>query len=116
MKLLTVAEVALELRCSAKQVRRIIGAGDLPTLRLGLSGKSDRVHPDDLGAFLARRECRSRSGRVRGRSQFAMEAKSIVARAAAGAEAKLRSMRLGSSMKSTRRKRGASRPAHSQRA
>jgi excisionase family DNA binding protein len=52
LELLTLREVAGKLRCSARTVRRIIDAGELRAVRLGLSGKSDRVHPDDLERYM----------------------------------------------------------------
>lgn len=51
-RLLTVAEVADQLQCSVKQMRRIIDAGQLNVVRLGLSARSDRIHPDDLCAYI----------------------------------------------------------------
>jgi len=52
-KLLTVAEAAERSACSIKTLRRAIHAGQLKVCRLGQSAKSDRVHPDDLGAWWA---------------------------------------------------------------
>lgn len=51
-RLLTVSEAAEQLRCSVKQLRRIIDSGALQVVRLGLSARSDRVHPDDLRAYI----------------------------------------------------------------
>lgn len=48
--LLTVTEVAAELRVSTMTVYRLIAAGDLPALRVG---RSYRIRHDDLDAFLA---------------------------------------------------------------
>lgn len=101
-KLMTVAEVAAELRCCPKQVRRLIANGALPTLRLGLSGKSDRVHPDDLAGFIARgRRCHSRNAETPGRSLSAGAVRSIVDRAVTGAVSRRPRLRGKSSTRST---------------
>lgn len=50
--LLTVAEVATELRVSTMTVYRLIKAGELPALRIG---KSYRLRPADVDRFLAAR-------------------------------------------------------------
>jgi excisionase family DNA binding protein len=48
-RLLTVGQVAEILACSIKTVRRLIGDGTLPSLRIG---NGVRVSEDDLRAFL----------------------------------------------------------------
>jgi excisionase family DNA binding protein len=48
--LLTMAEVAEALRCSASTVERLVRDGSLPVRRLG---RSVRVRPEDLEAFVA---------------------------------------------------------------
>ena len=49
---LTVAEVAEQLRVSTMTVYRLIHSGDLAAARIG---KSYRLRPADLDAFLAQR-------------------------------------------------------------
>lgn len=51
-RFLTVAEVAETLRVSNMTVYRIIGAGELPAVRVG---KSYRLREDDVDKFLADR-------------------------------------------------------------
>lgn len=53
IRLLTIPEVAQKLACCERTVRRAIDAGKLRVVRLGRSGKSDRVHPDDLDLYVA---------------------------------------------------------------
>lgn len=81
--LLTLAEAANKLACSKATVIRLVKAGKLTTVQLGLSLKGDRVHPDDLEAFIrnARREkkgCRSASAETRGKSLSVGMGRSIV--------------------------------------
>ena len=52
MTLMTIAEASAQLRVSRSTVRRLINAGQLRAVRLGLSGRSDRVHPDDLNSYI----------------------------------------------------------------
>lgn len=52
-RLLTIQEVAEQLACCERTVRRAIDAGKLRSVRLGKGGKSDRVHPDDLDLYVA---------------------------------------------------------------
>jgi excisionase family DNA binding protein len=51
-RFLTPAEVAEELRVSAMTVYRLIKAGELRAARIG---KSYRIRPDDVDAYLAER-------------------------------------------------------------
>ncbi len=51
-RFLTVQEVADMLRVSSMTVYRLIKAGDLPAVRVG---RSFRVLPDDVDAYLASR-------------------------------------------------------------
>jgi excisionase family DNA binding protein len=53
-ELLTVRQVAAELRLSEKTVRRLIASGELPAFRLGRKGASVRVDRDELEAWLGR--------------------------------------------------------------
>lgn len=53
-KLLTLAQAAELSACSTKTLRRAIDAGELATVRLGQSAKSDRIHADDLEAWWQR--------------------------------------------------------------
>ena len=82
LSLLTYAEVAERLRISKAQVRRLVRAGRLKVARFGLSARADRVHPEDLAAFInASRQvqaCPSPSAGIRGRSPSVMTVKSIV--------------------------------------
>lgn len=82
VRLLTYAEVAERLRISKAQVRRLVRAGRLKVARFGLSARADRVHPEDLAAFInASRQvqaCPSPSAGIRGRSPSVMTVKSIV--------------------------------------
>jgi excisionase family DNA binding protein len=50
-KLLRLSQAALQSECSVRTLRRAIDAGELASVRLGQSGKSDRIHPDDLAAW-----------------------------------------------------------------
>lgn len=54
-RLLTLREVADELRCSVSTVKRRIRAGDLPTYR---DGRLVKVREDDLRRYVAERVCR----------------------------------------------------------
>ena len=59
-KLLTFREAAQQCECSPRMLRRQADSGELATVRLGSSAKSDRIHPADLAAFIARRRrCQS---------------------------------------------------------
>lgn len=82
LSLLTYAEVAQRLRMSKSQVRRMVKAGRLQVMRFGLSAKADRVHPDDLAAFInASRQvqaCPSPSVATPGRSLSVTTGRSIV--------------------------------------
>lgn len=51
-RFLTVAEVAAQLRVSNMTVYRLIGAGQLPAVRVG---KSYRLREDDVDKYLADR-------------------------------------------------------------
>ncbi|WP_089237125.1 MULTISPECIES: helix-turn-helix domain-containing protein [Stenotrophomonas] len=53
-KLLTLAQAAELSACSTKTLRRAIDAGELATVRLGQSAKSDRIHAADLDAWWQR--------------------------------------------------------------
>lgn len=57
MKLLRIKEAAAQLEISARQLRAQIAEGYLATIRTGKSPRSDRIHPDDLGEYVAK--CRS---------------------------------------------------------
>lgn len=65
LELLTLREAAGPLKCSPKQVRRLIDAGLLKAVRLGIGARSDRVHPADLEDYISRgrkfRPCQSAS-------------------------------------------------------
>jgi excisionase family DNA binding protein len=50
--LLTLPEVAAELRLSERQVRRLIALGKIPAVRLGDPGASIRVAREDLERWL----------------------------------------------------------------
>jgi excisionase family DNA binding protein len=50
--LLTLAQAAERLSVSTKTLRRIIERGDLPVVRLGPDGKSDRVEKGDLDNYI----------------------------------------------------------------
>lgn len=68
-KLLTLAQAAELSACSTKTLRRAIDAGELATVRLGQSAKSDRIHAVDLEAWWQRsryvpRPCRSSRKRL----------------------------------------------------
>ena len=51
-ELLTIKDIAVLLQVSTKQVRRLIGSGELTHYRIG---RLYRVAPDDLNVFLALR-------------------------------------------------------------
>lgn len=55
LDLLTVDEVAQLWAVSSKTVRRLLAAGDLPTVRVGPAGRSVRVRRADAADYLARR-------------------------------------------------------------
>lgn len=50
--LLTIRQAAEKLAVSPKTIRRAIDSGRLKVRRLGQSAKSERIHPNDLEAFL----------------------------------------------------------------
>jgi excisionase family DNA binding protein len=52
LRLLNIGEVADVLSVSIKTVRRRIEAGELPVIR---DGRVIRVHPNDLGRYVASR-------------------------------------------------------------
>jgi excisionase family DNA binding protein len=52
VRFLTVAEVAQMMRVSTMTVYRLIKAGELASVRVG---KSYRIAPDDVDAYLAKR-------------------------------------------------------------
>jgi excisionase family DNA binding protein len=54
-RLLTLQDVAHELRCSVPTVKRRIRSGALPTYR---DGRLVRVREDDLRRYVAERVCR----------------------------------------------------------
>ena len=59
-RLLTLREVAVELRCSVATVKRRVRDGALPTY---VDGRLVRVREDDLRRYVAERVCRrSRAG------------------------------------------------------
>jgi excisionase family DNA binding protein len=45
-------QIALQLGCSVREVRRLIKSGELPVIRIG---RLVRIHPDDLRRFIAAR-------------------------------------------------------------
>jgi len=51
---MTLAEAAERSACSPKTIRRAIDAGQLTSIRLGSSAKSDRIHPTDLDDWWGR--------------------------------------------------------------
>lgn len=51
-RFLTVAEVAQMMRVSTMTVYRLLKAGDIASVRVG---KSYRIRPDDVDAYLAKR-------------------------------------------------------------
>jgi excisionase family DNA binding protein len=65
--LLTMRDAAERLQISTKTLRRIISRGELPVVRLGTNGKSDRIDEVALTNYIKRRttflgEPRCRSG------------------------------------------------------
>ena len=64
-KLHLIDEVAEILGLSTRTVRRLIARGELVACRLG---RSVRVHPDDLAAYIDRRRGRCPQEAARGRS------------------------------------------------
>lgn len=97
--LLTVREVAQQLRCHERQVRRIINAGKLRAVRLGLSARSDRIHPDDLHQFIQgerKPQWLSEKEAMRGSSLSATREGSIVALLATGREIRRRKLKASS--------------------
>ena len=72
MQLLTISETAKRLSCSTRMVRRLVATGRLRVVRLGETARSDRVHPDDLEAFVQVRRgeiapCRSENAVLSGK-------------------------------------------------
>lgn len=57
-ELLTLREVAGELRCSVATVKRRVAAGELPAFH---DGRLIRIRRDDLGRYIAERVTRSSS-------------------------------------------------------
>ncbi|WP_367982790.1 helix-turn-helix domain-containing protein [Spiribacter insolitus] len=58
--LLKTTEAAEQLRVSPRQIRRLVDSGQLRVVRLGVSSKADRIHPDDLKDFV---DSQRRAGR-----------------------------------------------------
>lgn len=50
--LITFPDAAEQCSCSIKTLRRAVIRGDLNIVRLGMSSRSDRIHPDDLKDFV----------------------------------------------------------------
>lgn len=57
-KLMTLAQAAELSACSPRTLRRAINDGQLIAMRLGQSGKSDRIHAADLEAWWQRSRLR----------------------------------------------------------
>ena len=81
--LLTIRQAAEHLACSPKMVRRAIDRGELKCVRIGESARSDRIHPEDLEAFITTK--RGRRGRridtVKSRSRMSTSTESALERA-----------------------------------
>ena len=57
-QLLTVAEVADKLRLSLASVYLLVNSGDLPAIRVGHGRGTLRVNPDEVQAYLERKQVR----------------------------------------------------------
>jgi len=55
--LLTIPEAAARLRCSPRQVRRLIDGGQLPAVVIG--PRTRRIRPETLDRFIEGAECRT---------------------------------------------------------
>ena len=61
--LYTAVEAANRLNCSLSMIYKIVDTGRLPAIR---NGRSIRIHPDDLAAYMAAEQTRSRPSRSAG--------------------------------------------------
>lgn len=52
MELLTITEVAAELKCSRQTIRNLINAGKLEVFQIAESSKSDRIDRRELNRYL----------------------------------------------------------------
>ena len=69
--LLTKKQAAEELAVSPRTVQRLIDDGKLTVVRVTESKKGERIHPDDLKAYVqGKRQWQSESTRTAGRSML----------------------------------------------
>ena len=75
--LLTIPQAAELLACSTRQVRRLIDGGQLAYVRLGKTGRSDRIVEAELMRFVEDNQCHSTKSEMSGIAGFRSKAKSI---------------------------------------
>ena len=51
-KLMTVKDVAMYLRYSEVQIRRLIASGEIPSIRIGKKGRAIKVVPEELQKYI----------------------------------------------------------------
>ena len=74
--LLTIPQAAELLACSTRQVRRLMDGGQLAYVRLGKTGRSDRIVEAELMRFVEDNQCHSTKS-MSGTVDFKPKAKSI---------------------------------------
>jgi excisionase family DNA binding protein len=91
LRLMTLQQAAEVLSTSKSSVVRLVKAGKLKVVPLGLSARSWRVHPADLDAFLNqnRQTCQSTNAMARIKLSSGTPARSIADLLATGRKPKL---------------------------
>ena len=75
--LLTIPQAAELLACSTRQVRRLMDGGQLAYVRLGKTGRSDRIVEAELMRFVEDNQCHSIRSAASGTADFRSKEKSI---------------------------------------
>jgi len=75
--LLTISQAAELLACSTRQVRRLMDGGQLAYVRLGKTGRSDRIVEAELMRFIEDNQCHSIRSAPSGIADFRSRGKSI---------------------------------------
>jgi excisionase family DNA binding protein len=75
--LLTIPQAAELLACSTRQVRRLMDEGRIAYVRLGKTGRSDRIVEAELMRFIEDNQCHSTRSAASGTADFRSGEKSI---------------------------------------
>ena len=75
--LLTIPRAAELLACSTRHVRRLIDEGRIAYVRLGKTGRSDRIVEAELMRFIEDNQCHSIRSAASGTADFRSREKSI---------------------------------------